>query len=723
MKLFWILIVAAAALVPARAQQWQPVPLVTAQMRRAGVAPGGEGAQAIRTVAISASEPSFLLAGTDVGGIYRTRDGGAHWQVCMSGWNARGGNFFAIDPHRSTRILGTGANSSDLSDADGVYLSTDQGAHWKEVLPAKSGNDRRDALAFDPASYDPKRGFCTVAYYDGRDDGLYKSADGGATWTLLSKDYRGCIVKVHPSKGYVYLASNSNPQFGTPCGFYKSTDGGKTFALKLAGYTLGMDVVSSRPADIYLARWDKVQLSTDGGESFHSIGRDWSHDGLPTGTPIQDIRVSPADPQVMACRYGGPQWWQAYALYSHDGGSTWHPVAYDNAQAFLPFTQPDEHCAFHPTNPKLVYSACAGGWLTKSTDGGARYRWASNGENAVMVGGSFFFPPRAPRAAFFSFQDYNGALTTDGGCTWTYQNPSGQSWGGFEYGGGTLDGRVLWSGDAPSWGGPRTLKVSRDGGRAWAVATDALGKAIVFAGSDISAVDPAAPAVCFASNWRSTDAGRTWGVMPGCDGVFAASGTALYGRHGAAVCRSTNHGAAWADITPPVPGGLHDLAFDPNAGRFYAASEGTLKVLRAGAWVALPTPKDQYGQTHLRTVAVDPVHPNIVYAGGAADLYATSVACIRSLDGGRTWANLSVTAPLAWGRAGGPHEVQWVRVHPATRAAWVSGECYGLWKIAPPALRAPSTSASAAPVRERAKGRGASSSISHARNCAWCSRW
>ncbi|HLI47371.1 MAG TPA: hypothetical protein VKV18_01595 [Chthonomonas sp.] len=88
---------------PADKASWIPVPLITKAMRDAGVAPGGEGAQMIRTLAISQTDPNFLMMGTDVGGIYRTLDGGKHWQVCMVGWYARGGNYFAIDPRNADR--------------------------------------------------------------------------------------------------------------------------------------------------------------------------------------------------------------------------------------------------------------------------------------------------------------------------------------------------------------------------------------------------------------------------------------------------------------------------------------------------------------------------------------------------------------------------------------------------------------------------------------------
>jgi len=50
-----------------------------------------------------------------------------------------------------------------------------------------------------------------------------------------------------------------------------------------------------------------------------------------------------------------------------------------------------------------------------------------------------------------------------------------------------------------------------------------------------------------------------------------------------------------------------------------------------------------------------------------------TVCC--STDAGATWANLTTGS--------GPHEVAWTRVHPVTREAWLNGQCYGNWKIAP----------------------------------------
>ena len=115
------------------------------------------------------------------------------------------------------------------------------------------------------------------------------------------------------------------------------------------------------------------------------------------------------------------------------------------------------------------------------------------------------------------------------------------------------------------------------------------------------------------------------------------------------------------------------------------ASQDKLKGWNGAKWSQIPTPPDQFNNTRIRTVAADPIHPGVIYAGGSADVYLTHATLSRSADGGKTWRNLTVTAPLSAVVSDGPHEVGCVRVHPKTGEAWAAGQCFGLWKIAPPA--------------------------------------
>ena len=103
-------------------------------------------------------------------------------------------------------------------------------------------------------------------------------------------------------------------------------------------------------------------------------------------------------------------------------------------------------------------------------------------------------------------------------------------------------------------------------------------------------------------------------------------------------------------------------------------ADGTLRTVE--------TPRDQFGGVRVGSVALDPVDPAVIYAANHQDVYACNNAVVRSTDGGRTWTNLTTDMPLAGASGGGgPHEVQFLRVHPKTRELWAAGQCYGVWVI------------------------------------------
>ena len=235
----------------------------------------------------------------------------------------------------------------------------------------------------------------------------------------------------------------------------------------------------------------------------------------------------------------------------------------------------------------------------------------------------------------------------------------------------------MWYGDAEGWGTPRHTRISRDGGKTWVFAHDAGGKECAWAGGDVSCSDPKNSKILFAAQWRSVDKGLTWSQMNDCGGVFIATPDGrLLGRKGKSLVTSTNSGATWERICD-VPGGFSDAAFDAKRERYYFASDSRLKQFEHGAFTTLETPRDQYGGISVATVAVDAAAPEIVYIGGAKNIYASSATVCRSADAGATWVNLTTGS--------GPHEVGWIRVHPVTREVWLNGQCYGNWRLAPPA--------------------------------------
>ena len=694
-QIYRILILCAVLLgaVGARAQEkprWQKMPILPPSAARAGVFPGGEGSQWPRyNIAVARTDPDFLLMPIDVGGLLRSLDGGKNWSQTMNGWNARGANDFAIDPRNAAHVLGVAGNSMDWgagwgASPHGVYLSSDKAASWQQVLSVTDGFLTH--IAFDPSSYDANQKICRVAYFASYSSGLQRTDDGGKTWRAVSrlpienrldKD-NGALIAVHPTRGTLYLGGKN--------GFFRSDDGGKTFQNVLEGEIWGLSVCEKTPDEVWISGAPGLLHSSDGGHTFAPLlaqGVDRNGD-----KPIRNVNVSPANPQQMLCWVAGDNWaWIRYL--SRDGGRTFAPIKVlegtaqraggDNGVAgglaALPFNVRNGWFGWHPTNPNIVWGI-GGDWATKSLDGGQTFEWSNNGNNGIMVGASLNFSSTAPDVVMLGFQDYNGAFTLDGGQIWNYRDVSGQGWGGHCYGGFAVDKNVMWVGDAAGWGAPRRTRISRDGGENWDFAKDQNGQICEWSGADVSFADPKNSEILFASNWRSTDKGVSWAKMEGCDGVFidAPDGT-LIGRKNDAILTSKDGGASWDEVAK-IDGGFRDVAFDQAHNRYYVACGDRLKMWQNGQLTTVETPRDQYGNQKVECVAVDPKMPQIVYAGGATNVYASAATIFRSTDGGQSWQNLTM--------GDGPHEVAALRVHPQTRELWLNGQCYGMWRLAAP---------------------------------------
>ena len=676
---------------PTAAPHWIKMPFVSPVDARAGIKPGGEGGQWPRgPIAVSPADPDFLLLPIDVGGLYRSLDGGRHWESAMTGWDARGANGFAIDPRNASHVLGIGSNSMEWNPGwgpspHGVYLSGNKAASWTHVLAAPDGVG--GAVAFDPHSFDPAQNVCRRAYFLSLKQGLFASDDGGQTWRFMSQgDFSESIGRDWTEGGGVFaklrVDANGVVYIGGGKGLFCSDDRGKTFRQVRANPVFGLSLAPNGAIFVSGAPPEPVAVSRDGGATWAAL----PCRGLETqgGKPVQDLAVSPADPRRMLVWVAGDNWkWTRFV--SQDGGQTFASVVVDKGAAPLPLNARQGYATWSPKDPAVAWSL-GGDWVTKSSDGGKTFVWSNNGYNGIMAGGLFGFSPAAPDTVIMGVQDYNGAFTRDGGKTWTYADLSGKGWGGHEYGGLAANDYVMWVGDAESWGTPRRLRLTRDGGKTWAFVNGPDGKPLEWHGADVSFADLRSPKVYFASDLRSADAGATWERMTGCDGVYAASPRTglLYGKKGNAVVSSADHGATWQKVTD-APGGLVDMAIDSVRGRIYVASEEVLKVWDGAKWTTVETPADQFGNRRVWTVATDPANPAVVYVGGPRNTYASHATVCRSLDGGATWQNLTVNAPLSASQPDGPHEVSCIRVHPRTHEAWVAGQCFGLWRIAPPA--------------------------------------
>jgi len=212
-----------------------------------------EHQQSIGAIAIDQRHPDTVWVGTGESwvrnsvsagdGVYRTTDGGVTWTHCGLQATERIARV-VIDPNTPSTVYvaAVGALWNEGEDR-GVYKSTDFGATWKKVLHVDARTGCAD-LAIDPS--DPNVLIASMwqvqrrpwsFHSGGPGSGLYRSTNGGATWTKIDAGIpRGDLGRaalafspVDPTTVYANIEADST-------GFFRSTDRGVTWQRRYSGF-------------------------------------------------------------------------------------------------------------------------------------------------------------------------------------------------------------------------------------------------------------------------------------------------------------------------------------------------------------------------------------------------------------------------------------------------------------------------------------------------------
>ena len=352
-----------------------------------------------------------------------------------------------IGPFRGGRVVAVAGDPVHTqvfyfgSTGGGIWKTTDGGIIWENVSDGFFKRASVGAIAVstsDPNVIYAGMGETTIRGNVSHGDGVYKSTDGGKTWTHLGlADTRNIAkVRIHPQNpDLVYVAALGHAHGPNPeRGVYRSRDGGKTWEQilfrsdKAGAIDLAMD--PNNPRILYAAIWEAqrkpytlvsggedcgIFKSTDGGDNWTEITR---KPGLPTGVLGKiGLAVSLAkEDRVWAIIDA-----EDGALFrSNDGGENWERLSEDRNLWARPWYY--QHIYADPKDPETIWALNVQCW--KSVDGGRTFFEVQvpHGDNHDL-----WIDPHDPQR-IIEGNDGGACVSFNGGASWSsiYNQPTAE---------------------------------------------------------------------------------------------------------------------------------------------------------------------------------------------------------------------------------------------------------------------------------------------------------
>jgi photosystem II stability/assembly factor-like uncharacterized protein len=683
---------------------------------------GGGGA--MYAPACSPHDPNLMFVSCDMGGFYRSTDGGKTWTM--------------LD-YRMVHGSTTCRPAFHPKDPKIVYfdgkVSRDRGTTWQRLL-------RQDAGKIGEMAVDPDEGQVLLV---GTDKGAWISHDGGQSWQHCA-GVKGSVVGIYmdpasqdptPSKPQAEQAGPALIVVGTALGIFRSVDGGQTFTQgreglpwlqirALRGGRIGDGkavLYCTVPSKSVKGRFDGgIYKSVDGGATWQSAMGVGLNTQMRAGgkgdsrlAQYSQLGVGQRQAQTLyvVCNGTGPQPPDSDTIYrSDDSGMTWRAVYYPDPRdmqcnvehgwlrltfgwAWGGLASPNGFTV-NPARPDSAMVANAGE-LFLTADGGktwhdayTRYakgqgkpqfqkrvgRWESVGLE-VTTTWNYDIDPFAPERHYICYTDIGFAVSDDGGRTWENNSrSSGTPWTNTTY---MLafdpkqEGKA-WAAmsnvhDIPHWThihdrikGPGGVCVSTDHCQTWREASEGL---------------PEAPCTSIVLDPSSAADSRTLYVTMYGQGVYkSADGGKTWERKSKGLPADNNHVFLVkrhpdGTLLVCVTGLRQELRF-PALGGLYRSRDG------AESWQSITQTQALHWPTGFD---FDPKDSNVIYLAAATIPSGREGGVYKTTDGGATWKRLLRDEDFA--RQGGGDYVQamYVTVDPRqSNVAYLGTESHGLWR-------------------------------------------
>ena len=517
--------------------------------------------------------------------------------VDSQAWHAIGpfaGNTQSLVVDRSN-----GQNLYATADSGGVYKSTNGGASWSVSSNGISSNWWIRVLSMDPTN--------SQIIYAGSWGRIYKTTNGGTSWSAYTIGLPSCDVwsiAVDPNNNQILYAGTDRN------GVYKSLDGGASWTaattnVAYTGWTTSITVDPSNSQTVYA--WvsaSGLYKTTDGGAHWARV---YQRDGS-DGQSANMIAIKPSDSQTIYLATSGG------IFKTVNGGTSWSKEVSDNSGTAV---------AYDPNDNRIIYIA-SGGKLIKSTDNGNSWISFTTG-----------FPTNATLSLAI---DFTNSQTLYIG---TLQNVVYKS----------VNGGTSW---APSSNGLTTIKTS-------AIVIDPSNSQTIYTGSDSGVYKSANGGLAWSA---LTNNGLTNSVITSLAIDMSNSQTVYAGTQGGGVFKTTNGGTSWIAVNsgltfytsftdatfrnPSVTAivvnpsesqilyaGTFDRFFASSGqyvrdgGSIYKSTDGGASWTESGSGLSEIT-----GNRPVACLAVDSNNSQVIYAGTAGGLYKTT-------NGGTTWSLLN----------------------------------------------------------------------------------